>query len=163
MASDSIAGAWGFTQWDMFWLPWAVLYGMTILMLVVLLIALKHTVPFVAPSLQTAEALAALHRAGFLHGDLKPDNLRLTGDGTVVLLDLGFAHRPGENAFGARGRSREPRSDGACGCPSNLAATQRCASKCSSAVGSSAVTRLQQRIAATRTNMVRQSAIELSK
>jgi serine/threonine protein kinase len=47
---------------------------------------------------QTAEALAALHRAGFLHGDLKPDNLRLTGDGTAVLIDLGFAHRPGENA-----------------------------------------------------------------
>jgi serine/threonine protein kinase len=47
---------------------------------------------------QTAEALAALHRAGFLHGDVKPDNVRLTGDGTAVLLDLGFAHRPGENA-----------------------------------------------------------------
>jgi serine/threonine protein kinase len=47
---------------------------------------------------QTAEALSALHRAGFLHGDVKPDNLRLTGDGTAVLIDLGFAHRPGENA-----------------------------------------------------------------
>ena len=47
---------------------------------------------------QTAEALAALHRAGFVHGDVKPDNLRLVEDGTAVLLDLGFAHRPGENA-----------------------------------------------------------------
>jgi serine/threonine protein kinase len=46
---------------------------------------------------QTAEALAALHRAGFLHGDVKPDNIRLTGDGTAVLIDIGFAHRPGEN------------------------------------------------------------------
>jgi serine/threonine protein kinase len=46
---------------------------------------------------QTAEALAALHRAGFAHGDVKPDNLRLVGDGALVLLDLGFAHRPGEN------------------------------------------------------------------
>jgi eukaryotic-like serine/threonine-protein kinase len=46
---------------------------------------------------QTAEALAALHRAGFVHGDVKPDNIRLVDDGTAVLLDLGFAHRPGEN------------------------------------------------------------------
>ncbi len=47
---------------------------------------------------QTAEALAALHRAGFLHGDVKPDNVRLTTAGPAVLIDLGFAHRPGENA-----------------------------------------------------------------
>jgi len=47
---------------------------------------------------QTAEALAALHRAGFVHGDIKPDNIRLTGEGNAILLDLGFAHRPGENA-----------------------------------------------------------------
>jgi serine/threonine protein kinase len=47
---------------------------------------------------QTAEALAALHRAGFLHGDVKPDNIRLVDDGTARLIDLGFAHRPGENA-----------------------------------------------------------------
>jgi serine/threonine protein kinase len=47
---------------------------------------------------QTAEALAALHRAGFLHGDVKPDNIHLAEDGRSVLIDLGFAHRPGENA-----------------------------------------------------------------
>jgi serine/threonine protein kinase len=47
---------------------------------------------------QTAEALAALHRAGYLHGDVKPDNIRLIDAGTAVLIDLGFAHRPGENA-----------------------------------------------------------------
>jgi serine/threonine protein kinase len=46
---------------------------------------------------QTAEALAALHKAGFLHGDVKPDNIRLVNDGTASLIDLGFAHRPGEN------------------------------------------------------------------
>jgi len=46
---------------------------------------------------QVAEALSAMHRAGFLHGDIKPDNVRLTDDGTAVLIDLGFAHRPGEN------------------------------------------------------------------
>ena len=47
---------------------------------------------------QCAEALMSLHRAGFLHGDIKPDNIRLVEDGHVVLIDLGFAHRPGENA-----------------------------------------------------------------
>jgi serine/threonine protein kinase len=47
---------------------------------------------------QTADALSAIHRAGFLHGDVKPDNIRLVDDGTVRLIDLGFAHRPGENA-----------------------------------------------------------------
>jgi serine/threonine protein kinase len=53
---------------------------------------------------QTAEALTALHRAGFLHGDIKPDNVRLTDPGTAVLIDLGLAHRPGENeAFSSQG------------------------------------------------------------
>ena len=47
---------------------------------------------------QTAEALKALHRHGFVHGDVKPENIRLVNDGTAVLIDLGFAHRPGENA-----------------------------------------------------------------
>jgi serine/threonine protein kinase len=47
---------------------------------------------------QTAEALAALHHAGFIHGDVKPENIRLVDAGAATLLDLGFAHRPGENA-----------------------------------------------------------------
>jgi serine/threonine protein kinase len=46
---------------------------------------------------QMAEALAALHRAGFIHGDVKPDNVHLLDNGTAVLVDLGFTHRPGEN------------------------------------------------------------------
>ena len=47
---------------------------------------------------QVTEALAAVHRSGFVHGDVKPDNVRLTDSHTAVLIDLGFAHRPGENA-----------------------------------------------------------------
>ena len=39
-----------------------------------------------------------MHRAGFIHGDVKPDNIRLVDDGKAILIDLGFAHRPGENA-----------------------------------------------------------------
>src|SRR5262249_7588348 len=47
---------------------------------------------------QVAQALAALHHAGFVHGDVKPDNVRILTEGNAMLLDLGFAHRPGENA-----------------------------------------------------------------
>lgn len=47
---------------------------------------------------QVAEALNALHRVGFLHGDVKPENVQILEDGTTMLIDLGFAHRPGENA-----------------------------------------------------------------
>jgi serine/threonine protein kinase len=47
---------------------------------------------------QIAQALAALHRKGFIHGDIKPDNIRLVDANKAILLDLGFAHRPGENA-----------------------------------------------------------------
>lgn len=46
---------------------------------------------------QTATALAALHRAGFVHADVKPDNIRIVEAGTAMLIDLGFAHRPGEH------------------------------------------------------------------
>lgn len=46
---------------------------------------------------QMAEALSAVHRAGFIHGDVKPENVRLLDSGTAVLVDLGFTHRPGEN------------------------------------------------------------------
>jgi serine/threonine protein kinase len=47
---------------------------------------------------QNAEALAALQHKGFIHGDIKPENIRLVDVGKAILLDLGFAHRPGENA-----------------------------------------------------------------
>ncbi len=45
VASDSLNGAWGFAEWDALWLPSAVLLGMTVLMLIVLLIALKRRDP----------------------------------------------------------------------------------------------------------------------
>lgn len=47
---------------------------------------------------QMAEALAALHRAGYAHGDVKPENVRLTDSHNAVLIDLGYAHKPGDNA-----------------------------------------------------------------
>jgi len=44
-----------------------------------------------------AGALAALHAAGWTHGDVKPENARLDALGEAVLLDLGFARRVGSS------------------------------------------------------------------
>jgi ABC-type multidrug transport system ATPase subunit/pSer/pThr/pTyr-binding forkhead associated (FHA) protein len=45
MGSESLKGAWGFTLYDQFYLPFAVLYGMTAVMLVLLLVLLKKRDP----------------------------------------------------------------------------------------------------------------------
>jgi len=45
IGSDSLAGAWGFVEWSTWWIPLAVLYGMTALMLSLLLGFLKRRDP----------------------------------------------------------------------------------------------------------------------
>ncbi|MDX1947967.1 MAG: serine/threonine-protein kinase [Pirellulaceae bacterium] len=42
---------------------------------------------------QAAEALAALHDAGWLHGDVRPENVRVSSRGQATLTDLGLARR----------------------------------------------------------------------
>ncbi|HXX70259.1 MAG TPA: FHA domain-containing protein [Polyangiaceae bacterium] len=45
MASDSLPGAWGFTEWATLWLPSAVLFATTALMLAALLVVLRRRDP----------------------------------------------------------------------------------------------------------------------
>ncbi|MEN6367495.1 MAG: serine/threonine-protein kinase [Thermoguttaceae bacterium] len=45
---------------------------------------------------QTAEALQALHAAGWMHGDVTPGNLQISPTGHATLLDLNFARRGDE-------------------------------------------------------------------
>ena len=45
---------------------------------------------------QAAEALDALHAAGWMHGDVAPGNIHVSPAGHVTLLDLSFARRRGE-------------------------------------------------------------------
>jgi len=42
---------------------------------------------------QTAEALDALHAAGWIHGDVAPGNIHVSPTGHVTLIDLSFARR----------------------------------------------------------------------
>jgi serine/threonine protein kinase len=46
---------------------------------------------------QVALALQALHAAGFVHADVKPENIRILDNDVVKLIDYGFAHRPGDD------------------------------------------------------------------
>lgn len=44
---------------------------------------------------QVAEAIEALHSAGWMHGDVKPANVFVGASGHATLIDLGFARRVG--------------------------------------------------------------------
>lgn len=46
-----------------------------------------------------ARAVAALHRAGIVHRDIKPDNVILEGGGALKLIDLGVVRVPGLEEF----------------------------------------------------------------
>ena len=45
IGSETLAGGWGFADWQLTWLPLAVLYGMTFVMLLILFVLLKRRDP----------------------------------------------------------------------------------------------------------------------
>jgi len=63
-------------------------------------------------AIRLTRAVAALHRHGIVHRDIKPDNVILTKDGGLKLIDLGVARLP---------RVDEATADGIPGTPSYLA------------------------------------------
>jgi serine/threonine protein kinase/Tol biopolymer transport system component len=56
---------------------------------------------------QTAEGLAAAHDKGIVHRDVKPDNLFITSDGRIKILDFGIAKLTTQDADGG-GRTGVP-------------------------------------------------------
>ena len=50
-------------------------------------------------AIKLARGAAALHRAGIIHRDIKPDNVILEGEGSLKLIDLGVVRVPGMEDF----------------------------------------------------------------
>jgi serine/threonine protein phosphatase PrpC len=50
-------------------------------------------------AIKLARAVAALHRVGIIHRDIKPDNVILESDGSLKLIDLGVVRVPGLEEF----------------------------------------------------------------
>jgi serine/threonine-protein kinase len=70
-----------------------------------------------------ADGLAAIHRAGISHGDVKPENILLAASGRVVLMDLGLVRAAYEPDHGVVAGTPDYMA------PEIIAATQRAAER----------------------------------
>jgi transcriptional regulator with GAF, ATPase, and Fis domain len=59
--------------------------------------------PWLAPIASACDQLTVVHRSGLLHGDVKPANIIVGGDGRGTLVDLGLAAPWREGGTAARG------------------------------------------------------------
>jgi len=52
---------------------------------------------------QVAWALSGIHTRGYIHGDIKPENIMVSHNGNATLVDFGFACKAGSPATSIRG------------------------------------------------------------
>lgn len=52
---------------------------------------------------QIAQGLVALHKRGYIHGDIKPENIVVSHDGHATIVDFGFSCPTGSTARSIRG------------------------------------------------------------
>lgn len=81
-----------------------------------------------AVALGIGRGIAAVHAAGLLHRDIKPDNILVRADGTPVLVDFGLARAQATPVFGAgsgiAGTPRYLAPEVAAGAPASAASDQ---------------------------------------